>query len=426
MWMDAVILSIGDELVRGQTVDTNSAWLSVELAKLGIGTLYHKTVGDGQSHITQAIREAAAAGSLVMVTGGLGPTDDDLTRQGLAEALGVPLVFHEESLEAISAIFARRNRPMPEQNRIQAMYPQGGEVIANSCGTAPGIKAKLDGATVYVTPGVPHEMVAMFDHSIRGEVAESHGGLEVILTEKINTFGLGESTVGQKLGDLTDRDRNPLVGTTVGGGIVSVRIACQFADAKTADQQLRRTINDVEQSLGDFVFGRGDMSLGQALVDLLCRKALTISTAESCTGGLLGQMITDVPGASNVYAGGWVTYTDKMKTSQLGVDPGLIANHGAVSEAVACAMAKGALERSGSDISIGVTGIAGPGGGSANKPVGTVWVAMVTGCVGENSTIKSAAQLLNLAGHRTAIRDRAAKYALQMIRLHLMGGNEMS
>ncbi len=429
--MHAIILSIGDELVLGQTIDTNSGYLSAELIALGVSTLYHQTVADDQPAIVQAIRDASQRAALVIITGGLGPTEDDLTRQALAEAMGVPLVTDEASVEAIRAFFTRRTRPMPERNKVQALHPAGTTMIENTCGTAPGIDARFGLARFFVTPGVPSEMIAMYRLHVRPQVEAmiaSHVGegstkRRYILTEKINTFGIGESDLADKLGDLMDRKRNPLVGTTVANGIVSVRLRSEFEDAALARMELDASVAAVEQRLGALVSGRGDCTLQEALVHLLRKRALKVATAESCTGGWVGRYLTEIAGSSDVYLGGWITYANEMKTSQVGVPAELIAQHGAVSESVARAMAAGAAERSGADLAVGITGVAGPGGGSAEKPVGTVWIGLAwrQDGAGQGGEIHTEARLFVLPGGRDDVRDRAAKCAMQMLRLHVLG-----
>jgi nicotinamide-nucleotide amidase len=412
--MRAIIVSIGDELVLGQTVDTNSAWLSARLARAGIGTLYHQTVADDQAAIAQAIADASQRAQLVIVSGGLGPTDDDLTRQAMAQAMGVELVLHEPSVAVIRGYFSVRGRPMPERNKVQALHPRGSEVIANTCGTAPGIKAKLGIATFYITPGVPSEMFAMFEKSIEPELHQFVGERQVILSTSVHSFGMGESSIAEALGDLMDRQRNPKVGTTVSDGLVSMRIRSEFATADQAQQQLEATVEMVQQRLGAVVFGRDDQTLQDSLVQLLIDGQVTLATAESCTGGLVGRLITDVAGASAVYRGGWVTYADEAKTQQLGVPAELIREHGAVSDVVVRAMARGALKQSGARLAVAITGVAGPGGGTVDKPVGTVWVG-VAGGNGEDEAWR-----FHLPGSRAMVRDRAAKAALQLLRFRLL------
>ncbi|MBI1336186.1 MAG: competence/damage-inducible protein A [Phycisphaera sp.] len=410
--MQGAIISIGDELTLGQTVDTNSAYLSQQLVKRGIFPRYHVTVPDDRGQIARAITHAAQTVPVVLVTGGLGPTEDDLTREALADAMGVDLILDEASLQHISSFFARRNRPMPERNRTQAMHPRGAEAIPNSNGTAPGIKAKLHDTTIYVTPGVPRELYVMFEKTIGPEL-DKLAGERAILTTTLHTFGQGESDLAARLGHLMQRNRNPTVGTTVSNGYVSVRIRSDFP-RKLAENELNQAVHAVKSALGAICFGRDDQTLPGAVVGLLVEKKLTMATAESCTGGLLGAMVTDVPGSSVVYVGGWVTYSNQMKASQLGVPPEVIEAHGAVSVETARAMAVSARERSGADAAVSITGIAGPDGGTAEKPVGTVYVGLAL-------RDRARVFLLRLGGDRETIRDRAAKSALQLLRLLLMG-----
>jgi nicotinamide-nucleotide amidase len=419
--MQAIILSIGDELVLGQTVDTNSAYLSAELVRMGIGTLYHQTVADDRAAIAEAIVLASKKVELVIITGGVGPTDDDLTRDALADAMGAPLVEHAGSVEAIRQMFTRRGRVMHDRNKLQALHPAGSEVIPNTCGTAPGIKARLNRATMYVTPGVPSEMFAMFRLAILPDIQKNTsgggagGGRGVILTAKVNTFGAGESTVAEKLGDLMDRKRNPVVGTTVAGGVVSVRVRSEFAQVAEAQRAMDDTFSQIERKLGPIVYGRDNDTLQHSVLHLLKERKQTLATAESCTGGLLGAMLTDIPGSSAAYLGGWVTYANHMKARELGVPAALLERHGAVSQEVVRAMAQGAIEQSGADWSLAITGIAGPDGGTAEKPVGTVWVGL-----GRKGAATDAFRF-DLGGEREIIRDRSAKSALQLLRFALMG-----
>lgn len=420
--MHAIILSIGDELVLGQTVDTNTAWLAARLARQGIQTHYHQTLPDDLQTIAQAITQASKDADLVLITGGVGPTEDDLTRQALAHAMKQPLEIDDASLAHLEQFFASRGKAMPERNRVQAMRPAGAQMLRNDNGTAPGLKAKLNRATIFVTPGVPREMFAMFKQSIEPELAAFGGGRQVILATKINTFGMGESNVAERLGELMDRGRNPKVGTTVSNGYVSIRVRSEYATAQQAQQKLDETLQAIREKLGSIVFGQDDDTLQEAVVKLLERSGNRLVTAESCTGGLLGAMVTDVPGCSQSYLGGWVTYSNIQKITQLHVPKDMLAEHGAVSEPVAKAMAEGALRHShGSDVALSTTGIAGPEGGSEEKPVGTVWVGLAWRDQHNTDHIESQAVLLRLTGDRDAVRDRAAKSALQMLRLHLLG-----
>ncbi len=414
----AIILSIGDELVLGQTIDTNSAFLSQELISLGIFTLYHHTVADDRIAIAEAIKLASQRTSLILISGGLGPTEDDLTRDALSDAMGKPLVLDPISLDQIRAMYTRRGRTMPDKNKVQAMHPTGSTMIPNSCGTAPGIIAKVGLATIYIMPGVPSEMKVMFATSIKPVIQSLAGSANTILTAKINTFGQGESQLAECLGPaLMDRTRNPIVGTTVADGVVSVRVRSEFPDPKVARHQLDDTIAQVESKLGAFVYSRNDTRIQETVVNLLKDRGLTLATAESCTGGMVAEAITSVSGSSGVFRGGFITYHNDLK-ADLGVDPEAIRNHGAVSQTVAKAMALNALKRSGSSYAVSTTGIAGPDGGTPDKPVGTVWVAIATH---KNGATLTDAWLLALAGDRETIRDRATKAALQLIRYQVLG-----
>jgi nicotinamide-nucleotide amidase len=410
--MDAVILSIGDELVLGQTVDTNAAWLSARLAERGVMTLYHKTVADDLTATVQAIKEGSRAARLMILTGGLGPTEDDLTRQALAAALDRPLQLHRPSLRRIRSFFKSLGRAMPAANEIQAMCPRGSLMLANNWGTAPGVKARIGWTTLYAFPGVPREMTRMYGRYV--EPTLTGQAERAILTATLRTFGAGESTVAALLGDLMRRDRRPVVGTTVTGGVVSVRIRSDESSAETARRKLRTTVRAARRRLGTLVFGREDDTLAGIVGRCAKHTGTRIAVAESCTGGLVAKMITDVPGASEWFAGGWVVYSNVLKQRELGVPVSLLRHHGAVSEAVACAMARGALRKSGADMAVAITGIAGPGGGSRDKPVGTVWMALA----GRGASRRVArVERTRFPGDRDMVRDRAAKTALNMMRL---------
>ncbi|MEM9883853.1 MAG: competence/damage-inducible protein A [Planctomycetota bacterium] len=417
--MQAILLSIGDELALGQTVDTNSAWLAEQLSRLGVSTLLHETIADDRALIAATLRWAAGKADVLLVSGGLGPTEDDLTRQALADAMGVGLEEDAEALAALEKFFAERGYRMAERNKVQALCPVGAAMIPNPSGTAPGLRATLAGAEVFVTPGVPREMKAMYEAAIRPAIEAmldeaGAGPRKVILTTKLNTFGLGESDAAERLADLMARDRNPTVGTTVSEGLCSIRVRAEFGDPDEAQRQLDDTLAAVEAAVGPTAFGRDGDTLQAVTVDLLREHHQTLATAESCTGGMVGSLVTDVPGSSAAYLGGWVTYTNRLKTELLGVAPEVIEAHGAVSEPVVRAMAEGARQRSGADLAVSLSGVAGPGGGTPDKPVGTVWIALAT-------PAGTDARCARLVGSRFSVRDRAAKCALQMVRLHLLG-----
>ena len=406
--MRAFVIAIGDELISGATIDTNSAWISSRLLAGGVGTVAHVTVPDELNAIREALVGAANRADLVIVSGGLGPTADDLTREGLAAAMGVPLVLDEDSLATIEAFFRQRNRPMNATNRIQAMMPEGSSPILNPLGTAPGISAMLGDSRVIVMPGVPSEMKGMFERAVAPLLGGGAGVLRVV-----HTFGMGESDVGAAIADLMDRHANPRVGTTVAGGMVSVRIVATGDDAAHAAVLAQRSVDEVRRRLGRIVVGLDEQTMAGAVGDLLRRRHQTLATAESCTGGLVGQLITSVAGSSDYYLGGVVTYSNRLKTHLLGVEDSLLDRHGAVSEDVAAEMARQCRQRLGSTWAISVTGIAGPGGGTADKPVGLVYI----GLAGADNVH---AWKLLLPGPRESVRLRASLAALDKLRLALL------
>ena len=410
--MNAIIISIGEELTSGQTVDTNSAFLARRLAECGIKTLEHHTVSDDRGPIAAAIARAAGAAELVIVTGGLGPTDDDLTRHGLADALGTELAVDEKCLSHLEEWFRSRGRTMVASNRVQAMVPRGAEPLDNRMGTAPGLAAKVGAATVYVTPGVPSEMKVMFEEVIRPRLPAGTG---VIASKVVHTFGSGESDVGMKIADLMRRGANPLVGTTVAAGMVSIRIQAHSPDPGQARAMAAETAAEVRRRLGDLVVGEDDETMAAVVGGLLRQRGQTVATAESCTGGLIGELITSVSGSSEYYLGGVVAYANRVKVELLGVSEELLRQAGAVSEPVAGAMAEGCRRKFASDWAISVTGVAGPTGGSAEKPVGLVYI----GLAGPGGTEILRSQF---PGTREVIRLRASLMGMNLLRIKLLQG----
>lgn len=411
--MKAEIISIGSELTSGQNLDTNSQWLSRRLAEIGIPVGFHTTVADVLEDNVEVCRQAAARAQLVIVTGGLGPTLDDLTREALAQAARVELVLHPESLEHIRSMFASRKRVMPERNQVQAMLPTGAEAIFNRCGTAPGIWMHLGDAWVAAMPGVPSEMFVMFEEQVKPRLAQLGLGGGVLVQRKINCFGAGESAVEEKVADLTKRGHVPDVGITVHDATISLRILAQAVDLAAARAQIEPVEKTIRERLGELVFGAEDEDLHDVVVRLLAEKRLTIATAESVTGGLLAQRLVSVPGASAVFRGGVVAYDNRLKTELLGVSPELLAEHGAVSPPVVEAMAVGCRTRFRTDLALSTVGIAGPGGATPDKPAGTVFIALATAAGVSSHT-------WSWTGTRSEVQSRTAKLALNRARLHLL------
>ena len=418
--MNAIILSIGDELVLGQTVDTNSAWISQQLAAVGCGVAAHMTVGDDQKAIEQAMLESVGRCDFLIISGGIGPTEDDLTRQALAAVMNVPLEQNDAWLTRLEQYFQKLGRVMPKTNAIQAMIPKGATIIENEKGTAAGIDATYrsgDQKTIcriFVMPGVPKEMKAMFARDVLPHVQRETGGAAIV-SRTLHTFGVGESTVAERLGSLMMRQNNPSVGTTVSNGIVSLRVNARFGSREQAANELEKTVAACQAALGDLIFGADEQTLQAQVGTMLLNKGQSVAVAESCTGGWLAKMLTDVPGSSRYFSFGWVTYGNDAKQALLGVSPALLNQHGAVSEPVVIEMARSALRHAaGADYALAISGIAGPDGGSPDKPVGTVCIALAR----DEGTV---ARTFVFPGDRDFIRDRSAKMALTMLRYEMLG-----
>ncbi|HVS38545.1 MAG TPA: competence/damage-inducible protein A [Gemmataceae bacterium] len=411
--MKAEIVSIGSELTSGQNLDTNSQWLSRRLAENGVPVGWHTTIADDLDANVDAFRIASSRAALVVITGGLGPTQDDLTREALARAAGVELVFHQELFEQIAAMFRRRNRAMPERNRVQAMLPAGAEALPNECGTAPGVWMRLGGAHVAAMPGVPSEMHVMYEKQARPRLTALGVGGGVLLERKINAFGAGESAVEEKLFDLTRRGNIPEVGITVGDATISLRILARAPSLAEAQQQIEPIERTIRERLGDLVFGVDDEDLHHAVAGLLLAKRKTLAVAEGVTAGLVASRLSAVPGASAWLRGGIIAYDNRIKVEILAVPQELIEEHGAVSSEVAEAMAVGCRTRFRSDLGVSTVGVAGPGDLGPDKPVGMIFAGLAwdggSAAVGHSWT-----------GGRTEVQRRTAKAALNRVRLHLM------
>jgi len=413
--MKCEILSIGSELTSGQNLDTNSQWLSRRLAEIGITVGWHTTVADDLDANVEAFQIATRRSSLVLATGGLGPTQDDLTREVLARVAGVELVIDPESLRQIEDMFRRRNRAMPERNRVQAFFPAAAEPIQNHHGTAPGIWMRVGSCWVGAMPGVPSEMFPMFEKQLKPRILAAGLGGGVIIQRKINVFGAGESAIEEKLLDLTRRDHVPEVGITVADATISLRILARAASAAEAQAQIAPVEQTIRQRLGDLVFGVEDEELQDAVAKLLLEKRLTIGTAESLTGGLVADRLVTVAGASRWFRGGIVSYANEVKRDVLGVPQQLLDAKGAVSAEVVEAMAVGCRRVLQTDLAVSTSGVAGPDALGPDLPVGFVWTAVAwEGGVGSFS--------YSWAGTRSEIRRRTAKFALNRVRLHLLRG----
>jgi nicotinamide-nucleotide amidase len=373
--LSAEILTIGDELLRGEIVDSNKSWLSDRLLSLDIETRFHTSVRDDRGDMTEAFRRARERSEIVLVSGGLGPTRDDLTIEVLAEAFGRKLVLHEPSLEAIRAFFERFGREMAKTNEKQAWFPEGAEVLPNPVGTAPGTMLREGPATFYCMPGVPRELYLMMDEQVLPRIAAARPGGGVVRSRLLRTFGMGESNLEELLGDVA-KDGDVVLGFRTAFPDNFLRPLTRGATAAEADAKLETVVATIRERLGALVYGEGADGLEVVVGRALAAAGRTAAVAESCTGGGLGERFTRVRGSSAWFLGGVVAYANEAKTALLGVPEAMLAEHGAVSEPVARAMAEGVRDRLGADFGIATTGISGPDGGSDAKPVGTVWIAV--------------------------------------------------
>ncbi len=376
----AEILCVGTELLLGDIVNTNASFLSAELANLGIGVYHHSVVGDNPARLKAALTLALSRADLVIMSGGLGPTKDDLTKETAAELFGRKMQMNEDCLRDIRAYFESTGRVMTENNEKQAMMPEGAIIFTNRYGTAPALALEDgDGAehTVIMLPGPPVELVPIYFEEVLPYLkARSHSA---IVSRNVHIFGMGESAVAAKLDKMLTESQNPTVAPYCKEGEVRLRVTASAADEQAAAAMCDEKVAEICASeIGSYIYGVDIDSIERAALNALRESKMTLATAESCTGGLIAKRITDLSGASEVFLGGCVTYTNEIKQKLLGVKAETLAAHTAVSAEVAMEMARGVRERLGADIGISATGYAGPGGGDAEHPVGTVYLGMST------------------------------------------------
>jgi nicotinamide-nucleotide amidase len=411
--MDLELLTIGTELLLGFTVDTNGAEIARALSAVGVRVVRRTSVGDSPEAIRDGVRDALARTGAVLTTGGLGPTRDDVSKVVVADLFGMPLDFDEDVWRQLVERFARIGRTPAPSNRSQAEVPRGAGILRNRWGTAPGLWFEGPPGLVIMLPGVPGEMRNLVEHEVVPRLA-TRGDGRVIRSRVVRTTGIPESTLAERLGDI-ERDIAPLTLAYLPGfDGVDLRLSAWNLPDADADQRLRVGAGLLRERAGSCVYGEGDDDLAAIVLERARALGLRLGTAESCTGGLVGGRLTEIPGSSDVFIGGVVCYANELKTTLLGVDPGLIASEGAVSESVARAMALGALPALGVDLAVAVTGVAGPGGGSDSKPVGTVWLAVAEGEAAE-------ARRIQIPGDRHNVRVRAAQAALAMLDRRLRG-----
>ena len=367
------ILSVGTEILLGDILNTNSRFLSVELAKLGISVLRHTTVGDNAERLSAALRTALDRSDIVIATGGLGPTQDDITRDVCCSVMGFELEYSPEIGEGIRKYFASKSIEMPESNLRQAYVPVGGTVFENHHGTAPGLGLKKGGKCVVILPGPPYEMAPMYKESVVPYLAEYSEG--AIVSHTVRTMGIGESAMAEKVADLIDGS-NPTVAPYAKKGEALLRVTAKAETESKAEELCRPVIDEIISRLGNVVYGIDSENIEQRVVELLKENKMTIATAESCTAGYIPKRLTDIPGASEVFGCGIISYSNEIKQQLLGVKKETLDRFGAVSEQTAREMAAGVRRVSGADIGISVTGIAGPGSDGTDKPVGLCYIAL--------------------------------------------------
>ena len=410
----AELIAVGTELLLGNIANTDAQILSQGLSALGITVHYHTVVGDNPQRLRDALDIAKTRADIIITTGGLGPTYDDLTKQTICAAFGKPLVFHPDILEDIRDFYTKNlHAPMPENNRQQAELPEGCVIFDNPVGTAPGCAFEAGGVHVLMLPGPPHEMETMLHRWVEPYLR----GLsqEVIVSHDIMTFGLGESYVDELLHERMARMENPSLATYAKPCEVRLRATAKAAGVPEAEALLAPVVAQVREALGEYVYGVDVQDLAQVCMEELLKKGLTLSTAESCTGGLVARRITALPGASRVYRGGVVSYWTEVKAAVLGVPQEVLDTYGAVSEPTARAMAEGARRVTGAEIGVSVTGVAGPDPDERNNPVGLVFIGLST----PDGTFCRRTE--SGRRRRDRIQDLAANHALDMVRRYLTG-----
>ena len=406
--MRCEVLAIGTELLLGQIVDTNSAWIGEQLAASGIDSYEHRQVGDNQARMVAALRDLLREADAVVVCGGIGPTPDDITREAVAELMGVPLERHDELIAHIASLFGSRGREMPENNLRQADVPKGAAVIPNLMGTAPGLMCPVNGKIVYVVPGVPYEMQAMFTETVLPDLLSRSGDVATIRSRSLKTWGASESGLAEMIADRVDAQTNPTIAFLARGieGLY-VRMTAKAATADEAEALLANEERELRSILGDLIFGADDETMESVVLAQLQERDWTLGVAESLTGGLIGARLADVPGASEVFRGSVASYATEVKRSVLGVT----AEH-VVSEQCAKEMAAGVQRVLGADVGISVTGVAGPTP-QDDQPIGTVWFGLaVPGHEPEAVSNR-------LPGDRIRIRQFSTISLLNLLRMRL-------
>ena len=409
--MKCEILAVGTEILLGDILNSNAQYLSKELANLGLDVYYHEVVGDNKERILEALKKSFDRSDIIITTGGLGPTKDDMTKELVAEFLGMDMCLHEESLKKIKEYFKKMGRDCVKSNEKQAYFPKEAIILNNDNGTAPGAIFEKNNKAIIVLPGPPKEMKPMFQNGVRKYLEKLTG--DTIVSEVLRVFGIGESMAEHKLQDLIDNGKNPTIAPYAKEGEVTFRITAKAKSEEEAKKLIKPLKEEVLRRLGDAVYNTGDITLQDTVAKMLVDKNMTIGVSESCTGGLLSSKLIEYPGISKVFLEGAVTYSNEAKMRTLNVKKETLEKYGAVSHETAKEMAEGVAKRTGARIGISITGIAGPGGGTEEKPVGLVYFGIYVD--GKVETYKHI-----FTGNRNEVRNRASMTALNIIRKALL------
>ncbi|MEN6326890.1 MAG: competence/damage-inducible protein A [Syntrophomonas sp.] len=411
----AYIISTGTELMLGSTIDSNSVFLSEKLSAAGIKVIGKSTVGDSEEYKRTAFENGVKMADIIISSGGMGPTSDDLTKEVACAVMGSEMVVFDAEVKRLEDFFRRRNRSMPECNLKQAMFPREAQILKNSRGTAPGMYLKKDGKAVILLPGPPREMQNMFINEVEPLLKQDFPAVNMVARQTIKVLGPGESQVEELLGELMHAAEEYSLALLAQDGEVHIKITAEGKDLPDSQNILAGISAQITAKMGKNVFGYEGDKLEAIIGDLISRSGKTLALAESCSGGLLGKMITDIPGSSKYFWGGVISYSNDAKMKLLGVNPATLDKFGAVSSETAAEMARGIIEKSRADLALSITGIAGPDGGSEEKPAGLVYIALADA---GSCWVKE----MRFVGGRDAVRILAAKSALDLLRRYLLFG----
>ncbi len=402
------LISVGTEILMGNIVNTNAAYLAEQCVELGLCCYYQSVVGDNADRLSETLQTALNRSDIVIMSGGLGPTQDDLTKEVAAKVCGAELYMHEASRDAIKSYFTKIGKQPTDNNWKQAMMPQGAIILPNDNGTAPGCIIEKDGKAVILLPGPPNELIPMFENSVAPYVKSKLPS--IICSKTVKICGIGESRAEDMISDLIEKQDNPTIATYAKTGEVHIRVSAKAEDEKTAKNMIKPVVKELKQRFGNYIYTtQEDMSLEKVVVDLLIGNDMNIATVESCTGGMLAARLINVPGVSDTFKSGFVTYSNKAKRKCVGVKKATLEKYGAVSKQTAEEMVRGMRTVNKADVVVATTGIAGPDGGTPQKPVGLVYIACL---VGDKVTVKE----YHFAGNRMKVRENAVTSALNLVR----------